>query len=135
MHKKYFRNFYLDNYLDLYKNLELFNEYFDEQLKHIYRRFDELIYFNNNQYEHNLAALIHGNTKLLGELHIVESCGFRKQRTVKLEACISRAGAACENRTHFGCAEVVVNAREPACVRFTCVGCSDRISRELKRYY
>jgi len=40
---------------------ELFNEYFDEQLKHIYRRFDELIYFNNNQYEHDLAALITSN--------------------------------------------------------------------------
>jgi len=40
---------------------ELFNEYFDEQLKYIYRRFDELIYFNNNQYENDLVGLIHGN--------------------------------------------------------------------------
>jgi len=40
---------------------DLFNEYFDEQLKHIYRRFDELIYFNNNQYEHDLAGLISNN--------------------------------------------------------------------------
>ncbi len=39
----------------------LFNEYFDEQLKYIYRRFDELIYFNNNQYEHDLAGLISNN--------------------------------------------------------------------------
>ena len=39
---------------------ELFNEHYDEQMKHIYRRFDELIYFNNNQYEHDLAGLVSG---------------------------------------------------------------------------
>ena len=40
---------------------DLFQEYYAKQQKYVYQEFDKRIYFNNNEYEHNLFALIYNN--------------------------------------------------------------------------
>ena len=56
---------------------DLFQEYYSAQQKFVFQEFDKRIYFNNNEYEHNLFALIYNNYREILGNRIVDE-GIRK---------------------------------------------------------
>jgi DNA-directed RNA polymerase II subunit RPB2 len=56
---------------------DLFQEYYTKQQKYVYQEFDKRIYFNNNEYEHNLFALIYNNYREIFANRMVDE-GIRK---------------------------------------------------------